>query len=70
MWVIGRPAWRFLLHRRGSALARWYRARTADAPAGARKVLIVALARKLLVALRRLAATGEAPEGVVLRAAA
>ena len=64
------PAWRFLLHRRGSALARWYRARTADARAGARKVLIVALARKLLVALRRLAATGEAPEGVVLRAAA
>jgi transposase len=63
-------AWRFLLHQKGSALARWYRARTADARAGTRKTLIVALARKLLVAFWRLVTTGEAPEGVVLRAAA
>ena len=65
-----RLAWRFLLHRKGSALARWYRARTADARAGTRKTLIVALARRLLVAFWRLVTTGEAPEGVVLRAAA
>jgi transposase len=62
-------AWRFLLHQKDSALARWYRARTADARAGTRKILIVALARKLLVGLWQLAATGKVPEGLVLRPA-
>ena len=37
---------------------------------GTRKTMIVALARKLLVALWRLVTTGEIPEGVVLRRAA
>src|ERR687889_184834 len=62
-------AWRFLLHQKDSALARWYRARTADARAGTRKTLIVALARKLLVGLWQLVTTGKVPEGVVLRPA-
>ena len=63
-------AWRFLLHQKGSALARWYRARTADARGGTRKTLIVALARKLLVGLWQLVTTGKVLEGVVLRPAA
>jgi transposase len=62
-------AWRFLLFQRDSALARWYRARTADARGGTRKAMIVALARKLLLALWRLVTTGETPEGLVLRPA-
>src|SRR5690349_17878518 len=62
-------AWRFLLFQKESALARWYRARTADARGGTRKAMVVALARKLLIALWRLATTGEAPEGVALRPA-
>jgi transposase len=62
-------AWRFLLHQKGSALARWYRARTADARGGTRKTLIVALARKLLIGLWQLATTGKVPEGLVLRPA-
>ena len=62
-------AWRFLLFQKDSALAQWYRARTADARGGTRKTMIVALARKLLIALWRLVTTGEAPEGVVLRPA-
>ena len=62
-------AWRFLLHQKDSALARWYRARAADARAGTRKILIVALARKLLVGLWQLATTGKVPEGLVLRPA-
>jgi transposase len=62
-------AWRFLLFQKDSALAQWYRARTADARGGTRKTMIVALARKLLIALWRFVATGEAPEGVVLRPA-
>jgi transposase len=43
-------AWRFLLHQKESALAQWYRARTAEARGSTRKTLIVALARKLLMA--------------------
>src|SRR3954471_18117966 len=62
-------AWRFLLHQKESALAQWYRARTADARGSTRKTLIVALARKLLIALWRMLTTGEVPAGVVLRAA-
>ena len=63
-------AWRFLRFQKDSALARWYQARTADRRAGTRKTMIVALARKLLIALWRFATTGETLEGVVLRPAA
>lgn len=62
-------AWRFLRFQPDSALSRWYRAR-ADAEPTRRKPLIVALARKLLIALWRLATAGEVPGGVVLRPAA
>ena len=62
-------AWRFLRFQGDSALARWYRARTEGATRGRRKALIVALARKLLIALWRLVTTGETPDGVVLRPA-
>ena len=61
-------AWRFLMFQKDSALAQWYRARTADARGATRKTMIVALARKLLIALWRLVTTGEVPEGVMLRA--
>ena len=61
-------AWRFLLFQKDSALSQWYRARTGVQ--GVRKtVLIVALARKLLIALWRMVTTGEVPHGVVLRTA-
>ena len=63
-------AWRFLRFQPDSGLARWYRARTADARGGTCKTMIVALARKLLVALWRFVTTGETPEGIVLRSAA
>jgi len=62
-------AWRFLLFQKESALAQWYRARTADARGSTRKTLIVALARKLLIALWRMVTTGEVPAGLVVRAA-
>jgi transposase len=61
-------AWRFLLFQKDSALARWYHRRTQNAPK-ARKTMIVALARKLLVALWRLVREGVVPEGVVMRPA-
>jgi transposase len=62
-------AWRFLLLQEDSALVRWYRARTADARGSTRKTLIIALARKLLIALWRLVRTGETSQGLVLRPA-
>jgi transposase len=62
-------AWRFLMFQKESALASWYRARTADSRIGTRKTMIVALARKLMIALWRFVTTGEALEGVVLRPA-
>ena len=62
-------AWRFLRFQKQSALARWYRARTADSRLGTRKTMIVALARKLLIALWRFVTTGETLEGVILRPA-
>lgn len=62
-------AWRFLMFQKDSALAQWYRARTAHARGGTRKTMIVALARKLLIALWRMVTTGEIPEGISLRPA-
>ena len=61
-------AWRFLVFQKDSALAQWYRTRT-DTAGKKRKTMIVALARKLLIALWRLVTIGEVPAGVVLRAA-
>src|SRR5580692_11260147 len=62
-------AWRFLRFQKESALALWYRVRTADRRMGTRKTMIVALARKLVIALWRFVTTGEPLEGVVLRPA-
>ena len=62
-------AWRFLMFQKDSALAQWYRGRTADTRGATRKTMIVALARKLLVALWKLVTTGEVPHGVMLRPA-
>ena len=62
-------AWRFLRFQKDSALAQWFAARTADRRAGTRKTMIVALARKLLIALWRLATSGEVSDGIVLRPA-
>jgi transposase len=60
-------AWRFLQFQKESALAQWYRNRT-NGPKGARKTtMIVALARKLLIALWRMVTLGELPQGVVVR---
>ena len=62
-------AWRFLQFQKESALSKWFRSRT-EGPSGARKTtMIVALARKILIALWRMVTTGEVPEGVVLRPA-
>jgi transposase len=63
-------AWRFLLFQKDSALAQWYRARTSGTNGARKTSMIVALARKLLIAIWRMVTTGEIPEGVIMRQAA
>jgi transposase len=62
-------AWRFLMFQKESALAQWYRSVTNEARGAIRTTMIVALARKLLIALWRMVRTGEIPQGVALRTA-
>jgi transposase len=61
-------AWLWLRYQPQSALAAWFRSRTGSVGGRMRKVMIVALARKLLVALWRFCRDGVLPEGAVLKA--
>ncbi|MCK1734580.1 IS110 family transposase [Bradyrhizobium sp. 138] len=61
-------AWLWLRHQDDSALSRWFRTRTANAGKRAKRIAIVALARKLIVALWRYLTTGLVPEGAIMKA--
>jgi transposase len=61
-------AWLWLRHQGDSALSRWFRTRTANAGKRAKRVAIVALARKLVVALWRYLTTGLVPEQATMKA--
>jgi transposase len=63
-------AWLWPRHQPGSALARWFRERTKGASKLQKKKMVVALARKLLVALWRYVDAGVVIEGAVLKSAA
>jgi transposase len=65
MIELARP---WLRHQPGSGLSRWFRERVGQAKGRLRRILVVALARKLVVALWRYLSTGVIPEGVELRA--
>lgn len=60
-------AWLWLRHQPDSALNRWYRSRVGDTKGRMRRITIIALARKLLVALWRYVETGMVPAGAVLK---
>ena len=62
-------AWLWLRHQPGSALSGWFRTRVGNERGRIRRITIVALARKLLIALWRYVTQGEVPEGAVLKAA-
>jgi transposase len=62
-------AWFWLRHQPDSALSRWFQARVGAAKGRVRRIGIVALARKLLVALWRYVTQGVVPEGAVFKAA-
>jgi len=61
-------AWAWLRYQPQSALAQWYRRKFGHGNSRLRKIGIVALARKLLIAFWRYVETGVVPEGAVLRA--
>ena len=62
-------AWLWLRYQPGSALATWFRERVGTLQGRTRRIAIVAMARKLLIALWRYVETGVMPDGVEIRTA-
>lgn len=60
-------AWLWLRYQEDSQLSRWFRARTGESRGRVRRIAVVALARKLLVALWRYVETGLVPSGAILK---
>ena len=60
-------AWLWLRYQPGSALATWFRERVGTLQGRTRRIAIVALARKLLIALWRYVEAGVLPAGVEIR---
>lgn len=61
-------AWLWLQYQPGSRLSRWFQDRVGAAKGRVRRILVVALARKLVVALWRYLDAGVVPEGALTRA--
>lgn len=62
-------AWLWLRHQPTSELTLWYEERVRTNGGRIRRVMIVALARKLLIALWQFSSAGVVPKGAVLKAA-
>lgn len=60
-------AWLWLRYQPDSALSQWFSRRVGDLGGRIRKIAIVALARKLMIALWRFLEEGLVPDGAVLR---
>jgi len=63
--AMGELAWLWLRYQPESAPAKWFRERLAGANGRMKKILLVALARKLLIALWRYVTQGVVPEAAV-----
>jgi len=59
--------WLWLRYQPDSARAAWFRNRVGALQGRTRRIAIVAMARKLLIALWRYVETGVMPDGVVIR---
>lgn len=62
-------AWLWLRYQPDSGLSLWFRERVGTLQGRTRRIAIVAMARKLLIALWRFTENGEIPDRVTLRAA-
>jgi len=60
-------AWLWVQHQPESELSRWFHARVGQMKGRIRRIAIVALARKLMIALWRYVTTGVVPAGAVCR---
>ena len=60
-------AWLWLRHQPDSPLSVWFRDRVGKLKGRIRRITIVAVARKLLIALWRYLETGLVPEGAILK---
>src|SRR6516162_6747788 len=60
-------AWLWTRYQPGAAQVRWFRERVGSTGRRVRKIMLVALARKLLIALWRFVVDGVLPEGAVLK---
>ena len=60
-------AWLWIRHQPGSILTRWFLERAGTATGRIRRIAIVALARKLMVALWRYLTSGMIPQGAVMK---
>ena len=60
-------SWLWVRHQPDSALTQWFKQRVGDQKGRVRRIAIVALARKLAVALWRYLETDVVPEGAVLK---
>jgi transposase len=68
-WMTAELAWSWLRYQPESALSCWFRERFGGGGKRLRRIGIVAVARKLLIALWRFLKTGVLPEGAVLKGA-
>jgi transposase len=68
-WMMIELAWLWLEYQPDSELSRWFRERFGQGNSRLRKTGIVAVARKLLIALWKYVETGEVPAGAELSAA-
>jgi transposase len=66
-WMTTELAWSWLRYQPESALSEWFRERFGNGGKRLRRIGIVAVARKLLIALWRFLETGVLPEGAVLK---
>jgi transposase len=68
-WMVTELAWSWLRFQPESALSVWFKERFGSGGKRLRRIGIVAVARKLLIALWRFLKTGVLPEGAVLKEA-
>ena len=60
-------AWLWVQHQPDSELSQWFRKRVGDVKGRIRRITIVAVARKLMIALWRFMTTGLVPTGAILK---
>ena len=60
-------AWLWISHQPGSTLTHWFLERVATATGRIRRIAIVALARKLMIAIWRYLTSGMIPQGAVMK---